>query len=358
MSKSENKQKTVFVGLSGGVDSSVAAYMLREQGYKVVGCFIKTWQPDFIDCTWKEERRDAMRVAAHLGIPFLTIDLEKEYKEGVADYMIAEYELGRTPNPDVMCNKEIKFGGFLKKALEMGADFVATGHYARVDQDIKICEYRLLKAVDNAKEQSYFLWTLTQDQLRNILFPIGHLQKSEVRKIAKKAGLLTSEKKDSQGLCFIGKFDFKDFLTHFITPKKGEVLDEKGEVIGHHMGSVFFTLGERQGFVITKKGTDDKPFYVVAKDLEKNTLTVSHNLTQAHQEKKTDFELEQVNGLTSIKPQSYTAQIRYHGELLLCKITKTQDKTIVVFDLPEFVAKGQSIVVYDGDVCVGGGVVK
>ncbi len=358
MSKSENNQKTVFVGLSGGVDSSVAAYLLKKSGFRVVGCFIKTWQPDFIDCTWKEERRDAMRVAAHLDIPFMTIDLEKEYKEGVADYMIREYQLGRTPNPDVMCNKEIKFGGFLKKALEIGADFVATGHYARVDQDVKTCEYRLLKAIDNAKEQSYFLWTLTQDQLRKILFPIGHLQKSEVRQIAKKAGLLTFEKKDSQGICFIGKFDFKDFLKHFIEEKKGDVLNEQGEVIGHHNGSVFFTLGERQGFVITKKGTNDKPMYIVAKNIQENTLTVSESPVLSSFQKETTFSLVASNIGTITKDRVLDAQIRYHGELLKCQVVdQTKEMAKIKFETPQLIAPGQSVVLYDGDVCIGGGII-
>ena len=215
--KNNKVNKTVFVGLSGGVDSAVSAHLLKKIGYKVVGAFIKTWTPEWLECTWKEERRDAMRVAAHLGIPFVTIDLEKEYKENVADYMISEYKKGRTPNPDVMCNKEIKFGAFLKKAVEMGTDFVATGHYAQISQkeltDVKQISGKgrssrsaaergtnlrrnLCKAIDPEKEQSYFLWTLTQDQLSKIIFPIGHLKKSEVRKIAKKIKLPNAEKKD------------------------------------------------------------------------------------------------------------------------------------------------------------------
>src|SRR3972149_2581934 len=202
------KKKMVFVGLSGGVDSSVTAALLKEQGYEVVGVFIKTWQPDFIECTWPEERRDAMRVAAHLDIPFLTFDLEKEYKKEVGDYMVSEYRAGRTPNPDVMCNKEIKFGAFLQKALAMGADFVATGHYAEISQIRNV--FSLKKSPDPSKDQSYFLWTLTQEQLAHILFPIGHFKKTEVRKLAKKFALPVAEKKDSQGICFLGDIDLKD----------------------------------------------------------------------------------------------------------------------------------------------------
>lgn len=362
---SRSNQKTVFVGLSGGVDSSVSAYLLKKAGYKVVGVFIKTWQPDFIECTWKDERRDAMRVAAHLEIPFITIDLEKEYKEGVADYMIAEYKAGRTPNPDVMCNKEVKFGGFLKYALSKGADFVATGHYARVIdyrflRDSKKTIFKLFKAKDQSKEQSYFLWTLTEDQLSHILFPIGHLEKKEVRSIAKKAGLLTASKKDSQGVCFIGKFDFKDFLKHYIEPKRGDVLNENGEVIGYHDGVTFLTLGERSGFTITKKGTDDSPMYVIAKDIEKNTITVSsnpspHTLAHSH-----TLPLTSTNWIVTPETiKTYQAQVRYHGELLSCRIINiSTNESQIEFEEPVLVASGQSIVVYDGDICVGGGIVK
>lgn len=361
---SQKNQKTVFVGLSGGVDSSVSAYLLKKQGYKVVGCFIKTWQPDFIDCSWKEERRDAMRVASHLEIPFLTIDLEKEYKQNVADYMIEEYRQGRTPNPDVMCNKEIKFGGFLKRALELGADFVATGHYARcinTTAEHKKDAFQLLKSKDKAKEQSYFLWTLTQDQLKHILFPVGNLEKKEVRKIAKKISLPVASKKDSQGICFIGKIDFKDFLKHFIEEKRGGVLDEKGEIIGYHTGSVFLTLGERQGFTITKKGTNDKRMYIINKDIEKNTITISPEPTKIISDEGLRIQIKDTNWIFSIPTatKTYEAQIRYHGELLKCKISIKEKSTAeVIFESKQMVASGQSVVFYDSEVCVGGGVVK
>ncbi|MFN4181469.1 MAG: tRNA 2-thiouridine(34) synthase MnmA, partial [Candidatus Paceibacteria bacterium] len=221
-------KKTVFVGLSGGVDSAVSALLLKQKGYKVVGVFIQTWHPDFIACNEEEERRDAMRVAAHLDIPFLTLDLSMEYKRDVAHYMIEEYRNGRTPNPDVLCNSHIKFGGFLNYALSRGADFVATGHYAQRKDDF------LVRAVDSTKDQVYFLWQLTQKQLEKIIFPIGALKKTEVRKIAKKYKLPISDKKDSQGICFLGDIDLKDFLQHYIETKKGEVLNEMGEVVGEH----------------------------------------------------------------------------------------------------------------------------
>ena len=202
------------MGISGGVDSAVSAALLKEQGYDVVGVFIRTWHPDFIECNEEDERLDAMRVAAHLDIPFLTFDFSDVYKKEVADYMISEYKAGRTPNPDVMCNKEIKFGAFLDKAISMGADYVATGHYAD-NKDLK-----LLKNKDISKDQSYFLWTLKQGQLRKILFPIGHLKKTQVRVLAKKFGLPVAEKKDSQGICFLGVVDLKVFLKHYIKEKR------------------------------------------------------------------------------------------------------------------------------------------
>lgn len=376
-----NKQ-TVFVGLSGGVDSSVSAYLLKKQGYKVVGAFIKIWQPEFADtCTWKEDRRSAMRVAAHLGIPFVTIDLSDEYKKGVVDYMIKEYSEGKTPNPDVMCNREIKFKAFLNKALAMGADMIATGHYAKVESrkwkvesgkiqnasnhheqsGLPSTVYSLKKAVDSAKEQSYFLWTLGQNELSKTLFPIGGIPKKEVRKIAEKAGLHTFEKKDSQGLCFIGKVDFKDFLKNFIKPKKGDVLNEDGEVIGHHDGVMFLTIGERHGFVITKKGTDDRPMYVVSKDANKNTITVAEKKKAlASNVDKFEFVLKDVNWVSEVpdSDKKYDAQVRYHQDYQKCKIEGSQTTVKIIFDNPQTGASGQSIVVYDGDVCLGGGIIR
>ncbi|MEZ4103608.1 MAG: tRNA 2-thiouridine(34) synthase MnmA [Candidatus Paceibacterota bacterium] len=343
-----NKKETIFVGVSGGVDSSVSLAILKEQGFNIVGCFIKTWQPDFIECTWKEERRDAMRICATLDVPFLTIDAEEEYKNAVGMYMVNEYRAGRTPNGDVMCNKEVKFGVFLKKALELGADFVATGHYAR-EKDGK-----LLKGVDDSKDQSYFLWTLTENQLSKIKFPIGHLQKSEVRKIAEKYDLLTAEKKDSQGVCFLGPIDMKDFLGHYIDVKIGDVLNTKGEKIGKHDGALFYTLGERHGFTITEKGTEDKRLYVVERDLEKNTITVSENINQTKEEKK-KIKLESINWITKPEEEKiYEARIRYQQKLEKCKI----EGEFIIFENEQSLATaGQSVVVYDGEECIGGGII-
>ncbi len=364
-------QKTIYVGLSGGVDSSVSAYLLKKEGFNVVGAFIKIWQSEFDEtCTWKEDRRDAMRVAAHLQIPFVTIDLSDEYKKNVIDYMIKEYKEGRTPNPDVMCNKQIKFGVFLEKAIEMGADAIATGHYARVTRESSIDksefsskQYKLLKAKDKAKEQSYFLWTLNQNQLSKAYFPVGHLEKEEVRNIAKKAGIPTFNRKDSQGLCFIGKVDFKDFLKKYIKEEGGNVLNEKGEVIGTHSGVAFLTIGERHGFEITKKGTDDEPLFVIAKDIEKNTVTVTSRIKNLESGIKNENKIIKITNTNWInrepeKEKTYEAQIRYHGELLKCKIQTKESGAEIIFDSPQNVASGQSIVVYNGEECLGGGVVN
>src|SRR3989344_6491053 len=224
----------VLVGLSGGVDSAVSVALLKRAGADVAGAFIKTWQPDWMPnaCDWKLERRDAMRVATHLDIPFVTIDLESEYKKSVVDYMISEYKLGRTPNPDVMCNKEIKFGAFLSRALELGADMIATGHYSQ--SKMVNSKWQMLMGEDEAKDQSYFLWTLNQAQLSKIIFPVGHLLKSEVRELARKFRLPVAEKRDSQGICFLGHIDMKEFLSHYIETKPGHVLNESGQVVGEH----------------------------------------------------------------------------------------------------------------------------
>ena len=373
----ERSRRVVFVGLSGGVDSAVSAALLKKQGFEVVGVFIKTWHPDFLECNEEEERRDAMRVAAHLDIPFLTFNLETVYKKEVADYMIREYRAGRTPNPDVMCNKEVKFGAFLKKALSMGANYVATGHYAQAENSenfhafalggkragnprrLKFSNSRLLKGADPAKDQSYFLWTLTQKQLSKIIFPIGSLKKVEVRKLAKKFGLPVSEKKDSQGICFLGAVDLKEFLKYYIKERKGRVVSESGKEIGHHNGVVFHTLGERHGFIITKKSPTDGPYYVVGKDAKKNILIVSQDKEIKHSGILKNIRIENINWISEVPKEhkTYTAQIRYHGEFLPCRVSARQDLAEVVFKKPVLVAPGQSCVIYNGNICLGGGVI-
>ncbi len=347
-----DSRKTVYVGVSGGVDSSVSLALLKDGEYNVVGCFIKTWQPDFITCTWREERRDAMRVCAALDVPFLTIDAEREYKELVGEYFINEYRAGRTPNPDVMCNKEIKFGVFLKYALAHGADFVATGHYA-ISR-----EGKLLAGLDKSKDQSYFLWTLTKDQIEKIIFPVGNLQKSEVRKLAGKYNLPTETKKDSQGVCFLGPIDMKEFLAHYIPKKEGHVLNFSGDVIGTHDGALFFTLGERHGFTITQKGIDDKPMYVITRNLEQNTITVSGNKSDEEKYKDTKkIKLESINWIFGVAPnvtKKLQARIRYQQPLQSCRI----ENDMVIFEEAQIAASsGQSVVIYDGEVVLGGGII-
>ncbi|HNW71807.1 MAG TPA: tRNA 2-thiouridine(34) synthase MnmA [Candidatus Paceibacterota bacterium] len=363
MKKLKNK-KIVFVGMSGGVDSSVSVAILKEQGYDVVGVFIRTWHPDFLPCNEEKERLDAMRVAAFLNIPFLTFDFEDIYKKGVADYMIAEYKAGRTPNPDVMCNKEVKFGAFLKKSLSMGADYVATGHYAISKKYSN--DFNLLKGKDSTKDQVYFLWTLKQEQLSKIFFPVGNIKKTEVRKLAKKFKLPVADKKDSQGICFLGAVDLKEFLKHYIKEKGGNVVNTNGEIIGYHDGAVFHTLGERHGFTITKKNPNDGAYYIVSKNIKKNTLVVSQdkNSFQEDKDKKNNsefyLEIDNLNWINEIPKanKNYQAQIRYHGEFLPCKIElNSKTKAKVIFKKYILADKGQSCVIYDKDVCLGGGII-
>ena len=350
------KNKLVFVGMSGGVDSSVSAALLKQQGFKVVGVFLKVWEPKGIPCTWRDDRREAMRVAAHLSIPLVTWDLSKEYKEKVIDYMLSEYKVGRTPNPDILCNREIKFGLFYDQAIKLGADYVATGHYAEVTRG------KLYTAKDKAKDQSYFLYQIRGEVLARTIFPVGGLLKTEVRKLAKKFKLPNAERKDSQGLCFIGKFDFKEFLKLELKPKPGKILNEQREVIGEHDGAMLYTLGERHGFTITTKTASDKAYYVVNKDIKNNTLVVSQKPKES-KNKISEVELENVNWF--IKPEknkTYTAQIRYHGIYLPCRLELGRRASKlgikVVFDKAlADAAPGQSVVIYDEDLVMGGGVI-
>ncbi len=358
----KKKSKKVFVGLSGGVDSSVSAALLQEAGYDVTGVFIKVWQAPFLPCNWKEERLDAMRVCAKLGIPFLTFDFEKEYKKEVVDYMIAEYKAGRTPNPDVCCNQHVKFRAFFDTARKMGADFVATGHYAQVSKNKDgTCN---MKAGDDAnKDQSYFLWTLTQKELSHTLFPVGNIEKPEVRKLAEKFGLHTASKKDSQGLCFIGKVDLREFLGHFVQEKPGTVLDEKGNAVGVHSGAFFYTLGQRHGFTITDKSPTDAPYFVIKKDVKKNLVVVSQKNPENNFLADTiTVDIKNTNWISEIPKaaKSYAARVRYRQPLVTCSIKITGKKTAtIMFKTPiQAATPGQSLVVYEKGVCMGGGVIK
>jgi tRNA-specific 2-thiouridylase len=349
------KTKKVYVGLSGGVDSSVAALLLKQAGYDVTGVFIKAWYPDFITCNWREEMRDAMRICAKLDIPFKICDLETEYKKHVVDYLVSEYENGRTPNPDVMCNKYIKFDGFLNFALTEGADFVATGHYA---QNIFSNEsFHLNNAADKNKDQTYFLWTLSQEKLSKILFPIGHLNKSEVRKLAEKNNLFTADKKDSQGLCFLGHVDIENFLSHFLKSESGEILNSNGEVVGKHRGAIFYTIGQRHGFEITEENNNRDKYYVISKNLEKNTITVSEKNNEKT-EIENEYEIINLNVINEI-PENLLCLYRYRGEFKEINFTKTAlDKAKISFkNLTENIASGQSVVFYLNGQCLGGGIV-
>jgi len=344
----------VFVGMSGGVDSSVTAAQLHKDGHEVAGVFLQGWYPEGIACTWKEDRQDAMRVAAHIGIPFTTLDLSKNYKESVIDYLISEYKEGRTPNPDVLCNRDIKFGAFLDWAKEKNIDKVATGHYAQIKEDGGI--YRLLRGVDAKKDQSYFLYTLTQKELPYILFPVGAVEeKSQTRKKARAYDLPVAEKRDSQGLCFIGHVDMEEFLSTHIKTSPGEVLNESGKVIGTHQGAVVYTLGQRQGFEALNKS--DEPLYVVAKDIHENTITVGPKKSQAKLAPDT-VSLTNMSW-THIFPtgKGITAQYRYHGPEVAVKSISADGVVVFEENLPEIPAAGQALVLYRGEECLGGGTI-
>jgi tRNA-specific 2-thiouridylase len=345
------KQEKIFVGISGGVDSSVAALLLKEQGYDVQGIFVKTWSPDWLPCTWIEEKRDAMRICAALDIPFHFLDASDAYEHGVAEYMISEYKAGRTPNPDVLCNKVIKFGVMWQYAEAHGADSIATGHYSQIKNGM------LCKAVDTAKDQSYFLWMIEKELLGKIQFPIGHLQKNEVRALAEQAGLFTASKKDSQGICFLGDIDMKEFLAHYIDQRPGKVINGKGEVVGDHDGVTFYTIGERHGFRITEKNTNRLPYYVVAKNITENVLIVSLSIKNIDSAASGTIliRLRDTNWFSAIQSnKAHTAQIRYHGSLLPVTIV---DDTTVALATDEVIPLGQSVVLYDGEIVLGGGVI-
>lgn len=347
------KQEKVFVGLSGGVDSSVAAQRLITAGYDVMGVFIKTWQPDFIPCTWEAERRDAMRVAAHLKIPFLTCDAEASYRDDVAAYMIREYQAGRTPNPDVMCNKYVKFGTFLDFARAHGADKVATGHYARIGKHGDA--FHILRGNDPEKDQSYFLWTLTHEQRARILFPIGDTPKKDIRREAERAGLPTYAKDDSQGICFLGEIDMKEFLMKTTTVEEGAVLNEVGEIVGTHDGALLYTIGQRHGFLISDADTKRSPHYVIKKDLSKNTITVApHSKKTSH----TQITLCEVNWIKKPLHNMVSAQFRYRQKPFRVEIHEAGEKVrCKVLEQVEMPSLGQSCVFYDGDSMCGGGII-
>ncbi len=347
-------KKKVFVAMSGGVDSSVAAALLRERGFDVTGVYIKCYNLD--GCS-ERDAEDARRVAGQLDIPFYVFDLENEYKELVVKYMIAGYKKGITPNPDVMCNKEIKFGLFFKKALALGANYVATGHYVQLRNTNNFRS--LLAAKDKNKDQSYFLWTLTQKQLKHCLFPIGEYKKPEVRRLAHKFDLVTAEKKDSQGICFLGKVSAFDFLRKYIPEKPGNILNIAGEVIGCHRGAYFYTIGQRHGLGLSGGG----PFYVSAKNARKNTITVAVGDKDPLLYSK-EVCLTAVNFIRPIIQRSLSAirvkaRVRYRQPLCGAKLIKDGSRWKLGFMKPvRYVAAGQSAVFYNtkGEM-LGGGVI-
>lgn len=337
----------VFVALSGGVDSSVAAALLKEAGFGIVGVHIICWD----ECEVVEERRDALRVAVQLDIPFLTFDFREEYKRLVFDYMIREYAEGRTPNPDVMCNREIKFGAFYEKALKLGADLIATGHYVR----LRKAEHgqELLEGADKNKDQSYFLWALAEWQLKRCLFPLGDYTKPQVREIARQMELPTAEKKDSQGLCFVGKVNFDYFLRDLLLRREGKVVTTDGTVIGKHDGIAFYTIGQRHGLGIG----GGVPYYVAEKEVATNTLVVGKGPNDSILYKK-EILVDRLNWLADFRQGRCAVRIRYRQSKVPALLTKENDRVRVFFDVPQRgVAPGQSAVFYNQEKVLGGGII-
>ena len=392
----------MVVGLSGGVDSSVSAYLLQQQGYEVIGLFMKNWHDDSVtisdECPWLDDSNDAMMVADKLGIPFQTVDLSEQYKERIVDYMFNEYERGRTPNPDVLCNREIKFDVFMKIALSLGADYVATGHYCRkgeIEKDGKTI-YQLLSGKDNNKDQSYFLCQLTQEQLSKTLFPIGELQKSEVRKIASEQNLVTADKKDSQGLCFIGKVRLPDFLQQKLQPKEGKIIEieaekelyssetpefsnkkeeleflakkyeydtEDGQVVGKHQGAHYFTKGQRKGLAV---GGTPEPLFVIDTDVVDNVIYTGQGKNHPGIYRKGLFinkdEVHWVRkdlAISTDKTLKVKARIRYRQPLQDATLHQTEAGMYVIFDDPQAsITEGQFVAWYDGEELLGSGVIS
>lgn len=341
--------KKIFVGLSGGVDSAVTAALLQEKGAHVTGVFIKGWYPPGMPCTWAEDRRDAMRVAAHLRIPFQTLDASVEYKKSVIDYLLDEYKAGRTPNGDIMCNRDVKFGVFYRYAKDCGADYIATGHYVRSEHG------RLLRGIDASKDQSYFLWAVPKEILNDVIFPLGSIEKSEVRKLAKKFALPNAVKRDSQGICFLGNISVEDFLRAEIGSESGEAKDAKGGVVGTHTGAILHTLGEK----IALEGATPGPWYVLAKDMKNNVLIVSRE-RQGHAEMSSTQSLTSCNWISPdlLISNTLTAQYRYHGPKISGIFSPDTNTWIPNASADEIPAPGQSLVLYNDDECIGGGIIK
>lgn len=359
---SDHSKTRVVVGMSGGVDSSVTALLLKEQGYDVIGIFMKNWDDTDENgvCTATEDYKDVVAVADQIGIPYYSVNFEKEYWDRVFEYFLAEYRAGRTPNPDVMCNKEIKFKAFLDYAMTLGADYVATGHYARVKRDEDGIVH-MLRGVDNGKDQTYFLSQLSQEQLQKTMFPLGHLEKSEVRAIAEKAGLATAKKKDSTGICFIGEKNFKEFLGNYLPAQPGRMMTVDGRDMGEHAGLMYYTIGQRGGLGIGgQHGGDNKPWFVVGKDLSQNILYVGQGFYHDNL-MSTSLDASQVH-FTREMPAEFTiectAKFRYRQPDSKVTVTVKGDKAIVNFAEPQrAITPGQAVVFYDEEECLGGGLI-
>lgn len=341
----------VYVGMSGGVDSSLTAALLVEQGYDVTGVYMKNWTQDLpgMKCPWADDLADAKRVAVQLGIDFKVFDFENEYKQKVVDYMIDEYKAGRTPNPDIMCNQEVKFKIFLETALEDGADMIATGHYAQVENGV------LKMAVDANKDQTYFLYRVTGQALRKTLFPLGGYKKPDVRIMAQERGLFTAAKKDSQGICFVGKVGIREFLSQYVEQVPGEIIDKKsGKVLGHHDGAIFYTLGQRHGLDLG----GGLPYYVVGKDMDKNEVYVTTDLNDETLWKE-DVQLDNVHWINDMPPAGvYQVRIRHRAPLIDAELTYDNDMVVLKLrDEQRAVASGQSVAIYQADTCLGGGII-
>ncbi len=357
-------RQRVIVGLSGGVDSAVAAWLLKQQGHEVVGVFMKNWEDDDTDeyCTSRVDLVDAAAVADVLGIELEAVNFAHEYRERVFAHFLREYEAGRTPNPDVLCNSEIKFRAFLDYALRLGADAIATGHYARVRRATNdSAKVELLKATDTTKDQSYFLHRLTQEQLAPAVFPLGELHKIDVRRIAREQGIPTWAKKDSTGICFIGERPFRDFLARYLPRTPGPVETPEGRVVGQHDGLAYYTLGQRQGLRIggTRDGTDD-PWFVAAKDLSRNALVTvqGHEHPLLYRREVDAIDMHWISGEPPAFPARLGAKTRYRMPDAACTLAERPRGLTASFDVPQWApTPGQYLVLYDGEVCLGGGVI-
>lgn len=353
--------KTVVVGLSGGVDSSVAALLLKKQGYNVIGLYMNNWEETDScgNCTGEQDYADVRRVANKIGIPYYSVNFAKEYMDRVFSYFLSEYKAGRTPNPDVLCNREIKFKDFKIKAKELGADYIATGHYCDILHDGNV--HYLLKAKDQNKDQTYFLNQLSQSQLNNVLFPLGKMEKSEVRKIAEENGLATATKKDSTGICFIGERNFRQFLQNYIPNKRGKIMTYDGKVLGEHLGLMYYTIGQRRGLGIGgQQGDDGSRWFVIEKDLKNNILYVAHGSEEKLFSR--GLVMKECNWIPCVPEKTEfecTGKFRYRQPEQKCTVRIKNNGIEVLFaERQRAITEGQFAVFYQGDKCLGGGVIE